>query len=330
MPKSDNAKIFFYFVLIAALILPLAVQNGCRQQRAKTYTVGIINPSAGLQEVVTGFKGGMEKLGYNEGNNIIYLYDGPLSGMENVDAKVREMLGRKVDLIYSLTTPATKKLKEALDGTNVPGVFGPVHDPVRSGIVKSLSEPGGQLTGVKVRGSTPKAMDWLRAIVPGVKRIYVPFHNTDDAARMTVDDLRETAAKFGIQVITENATNAGELERSLKNIPPDTDAIWMTCSHMLLSNVDKIVRSAASRGIPTASSTHSPYRRGILMSYGESDARLGEQVSRLVDKLLRGAVPAQVPVETADFFLGINLQTARAIDISVPLQVIKQADFIVR
>jgi putative ABC transport system substrate-binding protein len=181
-----------------------------------------------------------------------------------------------------------------------------------------------------VRGSTPKALDWLRQIAPRVKRIYVPFHLTDDAACQTVDDLRETAAKLDIQLVTENVTNVGELERALIKIPHNADAIWMTCSTLLLSNVDKIVKAAAARRIPSASSTHSPYKSGVLMSYGENDYHLGEEVSRLADKLLKGASPAQVPVETAEFFLGINLRTAQKLGIEVPPDVIRQADFLVR
>ncbi|MBI5632345.1 MAG: ABC transporter substrate-binding protein [Nitrospirae bacterium] len=321
---------FCLYIVIFCALLPISVLSGCEQRQNKAYSVGIINPGSGYDEVVKGFKAGMEKRGYSEGKNITYLYDGPLKNLNDADVRIKGMLAGNVDLIYSLTTPATKRVKAALAGTNVSAVFGPVHDPVSSGLVNSLANPGGQLTGIKVRGSTPKALEWLRAIVPAVKVIYVPFHITDDAACQTVDDLRETAAKFNIHLVTENVTNKKELETALMNIPHNADAIWMTCSNLLFSNVDKIVKAASARKIPTASSTHSPYRSGILISYGENDFHLGEDVSRLADKLLKGASAAQVPVETAEFFLGINLQTARAIGIKVPPEVIKQADFLVR
>ncbi len=329
MAGQKNIRAVFYFLLIASVVVAIFI-SGCQKRSEKTYVVGIINPSAGLADVVRGFKDGMEKRGYREGKNITYLYDGPLGGTEKVDAKINEMLTRNVDLIYSLTTPASKKLKAALDGKTVPGIFGPVFDPVQSGIVESLAHPGGRLTGVKVRGSTPKALEWLLAIVPNVKRIYVPFHSTDEAACETVVDLRETAAKFNIRIITENITTAQELEKALAHIPADSGALWMTCSELLYSNVGKIVEAAAARKIPTASSTHSPYKDGILVSYGENDVVLGGQVSRLADRLLKGAAPESLPVETAEYTLGINLKTARALGIEVPGDVLKQADHIVR
>ncbi len=329
MMAMKHKSVVWYALLVVGVIVT-AICLTCCQKSEKTYVVGIINPSAGLEEVVKGFKDGMEKRGYHEGRNINYLYDGPLGGTEKVDAKIKEMLSGKVDLIYSLTTPASRKLRDALAGKKVPGVFGPVFDPVASGIVKSLDTPGGRLTGVKVRGSTPKALEWLLAIVPGMKRIYVPFHHTDEAACATVADLRETARKFNIQIITEDITTTGELEKALAHIPADADALWMTCSELLYSNVGKIVQAAEARRIPTASSTHSPYKDGILVSYGENDFALGNQVSRLADKLLKGAPPETTPVETVEYSLGINLRTARTIGVTVPARVVQEADFLVR
>ncbi len=292
--------------------------------------VGIVNPSAGLQDVVTGFKEGMKKRGYQEGKNITYLYDGPLEGIEQVDAKINELLNQKVDLIYSLTTPATKKLKKALEGKDIPGVFGPVFDPVSSGIVESQANPGGNITGVKVRGSSAKALEWLMSIVPDVKRIFIPFHITDKAACQTVEDLQNTTSKFGFELITEEVTTSAELETALTRIPDNADALWLTCSHLLMSNIDKIVKAAAERNMPTASSTHSRLRSGILITYGENDRILGEQISRLADKVLKGADPGIVPVENAEYILVINLQTAGSLGIEVSEEVLKQADIIIR
>lgn len=328
--EKMSKNVMFHISCITVSLILLMINIACEPQNEKMYHVGIINPSAGLADVVSGFKQGMEKRGYHEGENITYMYEGPLDGVEHVDTKINEMLAANVDLIYSLTTPASKKLKKALEGTNTPGVFAPVFDPVSSGVVESMSRPGGQITGVKVRGSTAKALEWLLAIAPDVKRIFLPFHVTDKAACQTVEDLEETAAKFDIELVTEDVTNTGELENALAKIPDNVDALWLTCSHLLFSNVHKIVDAAAARKIPVASSTHSRQRSGILVAYGENDVRLGEQVSRLADKVLRGAHPDNVPVEHAEYILVINLQTARELGIDVPDSVLKQADIIVR
>lgn len=326
--KNKNLSILSsLFLCIAAIAL---LTYGCEIKEEKKYVVGIINPSAGLAEVVNGFKKGMEDLGYKENVNITYIYEGPLGGIDPVDAKIKEMLYSEVDLIYSLTTPASKKLKKALTGKYTPGVFAPVFDPVSSGIVDSLAKPGGQVTGVKVRGSTAKALEWLIAIIPDVKRIFLPFHITDKAACQTVEDLQATADKFNIELITEEVTSSEEIEIAMTKIPADADAVWLTCSHLLFSNVDKIVTAAKERNIPVASSTHSRHRSGILVAYGEDDIQLGRQAARLVNKILKGAQPGTIPVETAEYSLVVNLQTADNLGINVPDVVLKQADVIVR
>lgn len=323
-------NISIYSLLIVSFTVVLLFGYSCDFKKEKAYAVGIVNPSAGLVDVVKGFKEGMEARGYQEGGNITYLYDGPLGGTDTVDTAISDMLAKDPDLIYSLTTPASKKLKKALANTDIPGVFAPVFDPVSAGIVNSLARPGGQMTGVKVRGSTAKALEWLLKIVPDVKRIFVPFHITDKAAYLTVEDLQATAEKLNINLVTEDVTNTEELEAALTRIPVDTDAIWLTCSHLLFSNVDKIVQAAEERKIPVASSTHSRQRSGILVAYGEDDIGLGKQAARLADKLLKGTSPETVPVETAEYILVVNLETAAKLGINVPDTVLKQADVIVR
>jgi putative ABC transport system substrate-binding protein len=328
-------NISIYSSLIAYLTIILLFGYSCDFKKEKTYVVGIVNPSAGLVDVVKGFKEGMEDHGYHEGRNITYLYDGPLDGVESIDAEISEIIAKDPDLIYSLTTPASKKLNKALANTDIPGVFAPVFDPVSAGIVNSLARPGGQMTGVKVRGSTAKALEWLLKIDPDVKQIFVPFHITDKAAWdkaacLTVEDLQATADKLNITLITEDVTNTKELESALNRIPANTDAIWLTCSHLLFSNVDKIVKAAEEQNIPVASSTHSRQRSGILVAYGEHDIGLGKQAARLADKLLKGASPQNVPVETAEYILVINLETAAKLGITVPDTVLKQADDIIR
>lgn len=308
----------------------LLFSYSCDLKKEKTYVVGIINPSSGLADVVKGFKEGMEARGYVEGKNTTYLYDGPLQDINKVEPAVTDMLSKNADLIYSLTTPASRKLKKAITNTDTPGIFAPVFDPVNAGIVDSLARPGGQMTGVMVRGSTAKALEWLLAIAPDVKRIFIPFHITDKAACLTVEDLTETADKLGIKLITEDVTTTEELETALAGIPADTDAVWLTCSHLLFSNVDKIVKAAEDRKIPVASSTHSRKRSGILVAYGEDDVLLGKQAARLADKILKGKSPGMVPVETAEYILVVNLETAAKLGITIPDTVLKQADIIVR
>lgn len=327
--ETKNGWTALFLVSIISLSLLGTVVISCTQQPEKKYVVGIVNPNDSFEKIVTGFKEGMEERGYHEGKNIKYLYDGPLDNMGKADETINAMIAANVDLLYCITTPVTKKVKSALAGTKIPAVFGPVFDPVSGGIVESLARPGGLVTGVKVRGSSSKALEWFLSFVPGARRIFIPFHVTDTAAAGTVQDLEESAANFNIEFVKEEFTTVEELEKVLMRIPEDIDAIWLTSSHIIVGNIPKIVRAAVARNIPVAASI-SRIEEGILVSYGANHKLLSKQVARLADKLLKGASPATTPVETAEFYLGINMKTARNLGIRISDADLKKADYIFR
>ena len=135
-------------------VLLIAACVGCNHEplNGSTYTVGIVNLNEELDDVFLGFKKYLAEKGYEEGKNITYLYYGSRKDRADLETDLQGMIAQKVDLILSITTPATKKAKQMTSGTNIPVVFAPVFDPVESGIVQSLVRPGGNITGIKVGG----------------------------------------------------------------------------------------------------------------------------------------------------------------------------------
>jgi putative ABC transport system substrate-binding protein len=325
--RASRFLIPLFIILLLFPILPV----GCNSKiEHPPVVIAVINPSKGLVGVVDGFKEGMKQRGYLEGRNVTYLDQGPLEDdMSRVDAAIRQAVQQKVDLILTMTTPVTRRVKAAVAGTGIPVVFAPVFSPQESGIVEALTHPGGNLTGVKVRGSAMKALEWLKKIVPRAKRIFIPFHYTDDAASKTVEDLGVAAKKLEMELITVKVSDLSSLTKALESIPTDTDAVWLTCSHLIFSNIDKIVSASEARKLPVASST-GHQKRGVLLSYGEDEYQEGLQASRLADRILHGVSPTELPVETADYFLGINLESARKLDIKIPNDIVLQADYVVR
>lgn len=319
-----------YFLKISCLLLLTVLMGACGNGKnlKDQYRVGIVNPSRGLDGVVEGFKEAMAGRGYKEGVNITYIHDETLQGLKEVETQVREMIADNVDLIYTLTTPATRRAKEATASHNIPVLFAPVFSPDTSGIVASLSAPGGNVTGIRVRGSTAKALEYFMAVLPETKIIFVPFHYTDDAACMTVEDLREESGKVAVEIVTERVNSQEDIDALLADLPEDIDAVWLTCSHLLFSNAENIVAAATAKGIPVASSTHQR-DTGVIISYGEDNYRLGAQSSRMASSLLHGADPAHIPVETAEFYLGVNLKKARELGITVPDNIIKISQHVI-
>lgn len=319
----------FHVVLI--LFFAVLITVGCSKEapRAKRFTVGIVNPSSGLEGVVEGFKDGMAQRGYTEGKNITYIYDGALDSKEQITPAAQKIIASNVDLIYTLTTPGTKKVKEAAVGTGIPIVFAPVFSPVDSGIVDSLTRQSENITGIRVRGSSAKALEWLLAIVPSVKNIYIPFHYKDNAANQTVEDLSAAAEKLGINLTSSKLDTVEELDKVMANIPDNVDAVWVTHSHLIISNIEKIVEAANRKKLPVAASS-SLHEFGVLVSYGIVNYKLGQQASRLADQILKGASAKDLPIESSEYHLGINLQAGKELGIRVPDAILKQAEFIVR
>lgn len=315
----------YYVLVIYAICLAL---SGCNNSPPPAhYKIAIINPSQGLNNVVDGFMAGMKERGYRDGENVTYFYY--QVAMAEVHTAIADSKSKGVDLVYTLTTPATFMAKKALAGTGIPLVFAPVFSPVDSGIVDSLAKTGGNLTGLKIRGSTAKALGWLKAVVPDVKRLFVPFHYTDIAACMSLEDLNSAAGKLGVEVVTASFSTPEELMTVVGAIPDNIDVVWVTCSHMLYTHAREIVAAAMARNLPVATGAHVS-QSGVLVSYGDDNDRIGKQVSRLVDRILQGESPEDMSVETADYALTINLNTANKLGIHVPDEVLSQADIIER
>ncbi|MEN8263377.1 MAG: ABC transporter substrate-binding protein [Nitrospirota bacterium] len=326
MKNTKKTHIPLFLLLIAIVITVLLVNFACKPEKEKMYVVGIINPHAEARESGKGFISKMKEFGYVEGENITYIKH---ESKENIDDALKEMVAKNVDMIFTYTTPAAKKAKQFTANTNIPVVF-ILFDAVEAGLVKSLSQPSGNLTGIQLRGSTAKSVEWLTAVGPDIKNMFVPIVYDTKAASLTLDDIKKGAAKLNVNIIVSESSTVEELHESLSSIPEDIDAIFIPHSILIEANLETIIDRAIELKIPLASSGHEHFRIGTLVCYGPEDTISGEQAARLADKILRGEPPGYVPVETSEFFLGINLQTARDIGIEVPEVVLKQANFIVR
>ena len=188
---------FVHAIIFASLVFVLL---SCQQPpvHKKNYLIGIVNPNQGSREMNRGFKEGLAQNGYIEGENTTFITS--TSSFE-LDQAIQDMIARNVDLIFAVTTPAAQKAKEATQGKNIPVVFA-IQDPVASGLVKSLANPEGNLTGIQIRGSVPKALEWMLNVSPGIKNIFVPIKFDTKAARQSLEDLRAATYLFCTQFLS--------------------------------------------------------------------------------------------------------------------------------
>ena len=292
----------------------------------KTSTIGVVNYYAALEPVLAGFKDQMAALGYVEGNNVTYIYHGLLENdPEVLGGEVKRLLDQKVDLLLTMGIPPTLAAKRA--GTHIPMVFASVMNPVKEGIAESVSHPGGNMTGVQVINGAPKAMEWLLTLVPGTQTVYVPYHPDDRVATAIVKSLPDAAARLGVALVLDKVYTLEAGVAAIAALPKAT-AILLIPTPRLASRMSVMRKLAVERGIPIGA--YSFPVEDVLFTYGTNQADQGKQAARLAEQVLKGKKPGDLLVETAEYFLRINLKTATAIGLDIPDGLLRQADMVIR
>jgi putative ABC transport system substrate-binding protein len=297
---------------------------------AKTYTIGAVNYYTVLEPVLMSFKAQMATLGYVEGKNITYIYHGVLaSDPAVIDDEVKRLLAQKVDLLLTLGTLPTLAAKQAVRGTNIPVVFAPVINPVEQGIVESVATPNGNMTGVQTFNGVSKAMEWLLKLVPGTQTIYVPYHFQDRVAVTIVKSLPEVAALLGVKLVLDEVHAPEDVMTVIESLPKDA-AILFIPAPGLASGLSAMRNLAMARSIPAGMYTAVMPAEDVLFSYSTNPLDQGQRAARLVDQILKGKKPANLLVETAEFFLSINLKLATNLGLDIPDAFLRQADRVIR
>jgi putative tryptophan/tyrosine transport system substrate-binding protein len=317
---------FVNLLVISGLLL-----TGCGgAPKTKTYIIGVVNPSLNQEDTVKGFKEGMTELGYVEGKNITYIYDGPVSA-DKLDAVAQGLVQAKVDLILAITTSATKAAQKATAGTDIAVVFIPVTDPVGAGVVASLTKPGGNITGVTPATQEGKRLEWLLQVAPTIKQIYIVYNPEDQSPVLALKTVNETAAKLGVELITREVSTTEEAMVAFKNIPREADAIFFLPDSMVNARGADPYKLATEFGLPTSGPNVATVNDGALTAYGvDLTIAARQQAARLASQILRGTKPADLPVETTQLFSAINLKTAQAIGLDIPDDILRQANIIIR
>ena len=306
----------------AAVACPLAARA---QQTSKRPTVAFLLPSSSSGEVV--FTERLGELGWIEGRNVAIEYHWSEGRPERVAEIAAELVQKKVHVIVTYGG-AVATLKQAT--TSIPIVL-IAYDPVGSGLVASLSRPGGNVTGLSMQGpeSAGKRLELLRQLVPSLRRLAILFPADYSAAGLEKDNVQTMARNLGLEVEPH-----GTPTRRAEDIAPVFDALkgkadaLYVISHIY--NGARIAALALNMRLPTTFEHATPVRAGGLMSYGPDGTHLYRRAADFVDKILRGAKPGELPIEQpTKFNLAINLKTAEALGLSVPPELLTIADEVI-
>jgi ABC-type uncharacterized transport system substrate-binding protein len=327
--RETMKKAFISLFIVMAVLTVVLLNNSCRKPvERKSFTVGVLNPNPGTWDICRGFMEGLKESSEAKGNNINFI-ESKCESPCDIDAALKTLLEKNPDMIFTVTTPATKKTKKITKGKNIPVIFA-MYDPVGSGVITSLPRPGGNYTGIQIRGSVPKALEWLLTLAPEIKHIFVPIKFDTKAAKQSLAELRDTAEYFGIRLTVKELDTQEELDEALASIPEDVDAIFLLNSILISANAKKIADEAIKRKLPSGAASSSRIDNGVLISFGINRSRIGKQAARLAHMILQGESAGDIPSEIADFYLGLNLQTATKTGIAIMDEIIVQADDVIR
>jgi putative ABC transport system substrate-binding protein len=245
-----------------------------------------------------------------------------------IEREIESLLAQDVDMLFTAGSAITLKARRAVSGKAIPVVFAAVASPVERGVVDSIPQPGGDLTGVQVGLEIPKALQWLVTIVPGAKKVYVPYNPDEEVSTITLAALDKAAAQLGIQIIGGQVHSVEEAVVAIESLPEDVGAVFRIPSPTLDSRNDELSRAAIRRRLPMGAGL--PLDEAVLFTFAADMFAAGKQAARLAGRIREGVDPADLPVESAEIFLAINLKTAEAIGLDIQDTILLQADTIIR
>jgi ABC-type uncharacterized transport system substrate-binding protein len=320
---------FITLVGAASLAWPLAA----RVQAAKIPRVGFLGNSTAALEInlISSFRDGLRALGYEEGRNIIIEYRWAEGKYERFPTLVTELLASNVEVLVTAGTPASLAIKKAT--TTVPVVMIAVGDPIGTGLVPSLAQPGGNLTGLSsiAPDLEGKRLELLREILPKLSHVGM-FINSGNAFHSTSLQQARTAAqtlRIMLQVLDVRSSEDldGAFAALVKERP---EALLILADRVFLHNRARMMDFAAQQRLPNVNAYRELAEAGGLMSFGPSYEEMHRRAATYVDKILKGAEPADLPIEQpTKFTLVLNLKCAKMIGLTVPPSLLARADEVI-
>jgi len=320
-------------ILVVLCALLFADHGSVDAQQLKKARIGYLAAVSAAADAprLAAFRQTLRELGYVEGQNVVIDYRHEDRAFERLPALAAELVALNVDVLVAVTTNAAIAAAKAAGST--PVVFMGVTDPVAAGLVDSLARPGGNTTGITNMAAvlTGKRLAFLKAIVPNVSRLAVLW---DPQAPGSIPQWKESQAparELGLQVYSMEVSAADRYETAFNEaIGAGNTAVWVTLNPLANSNQKRIAQLAIDRRLPTICARSDYVENGCLVAYGPGYSIEGRDGARYVDKILKGAKPAYLPVEQpTKFELVVNLHTARQIGIAIPQAVLLQADKVI-
>jgi len=314
-------------VLSLGLFAPLALEA---QDARRLPLIGLLEPNGPRPAWVEAFRQGLRALGYGEGRNIlIEVRTGKTA--QDTPRLLAELIALKVDVLVTFSTPAVLAAKTATSTIPIVGISG---DPVLTGLATSLARPGGNVTGLAIVTSELelKNLQLLKEAVPRVTRVGILWNPDNPVWAHLFENLQRAASTLGVTLLPLDVRNVAELEDAFTRATrQNAGALLVVNDGVLIAHRARLAGFAVRSRLPAISGSRLTTEAGGLMSYGADIRDMLRRAATHVDKILKGAKPAELPIEQpTKFELVINLKTAKQIGLTIPPEVLARANRLIK
>jgi putative tryptophan/tyrosine transport system substrate-binding protein len=312
----------------AGLVLPLGVRA---QQTARPAVIGVLHPGAPPDPWLEGLRQGLRDLGYVEGRNMVVEYRWAEGKGERLEGLAQQLIDRKVDVIVIMTGPAVIAARRRT--TTVPIVMAVSGDPIGIGVAASLARPGGNVTGLSLMSADLAGLRLavLKEAVPEAKRVGVLYNPAEPPTAQEMRDSDAAAQRLGVTLQPLEARTGDDLELAFARAAAERVDALITFAHgFAFVHRGRIADLAARNRFPVMYGWREYAEAGGLMAYGPNVTSMLGRAASYVDRIIKGANPADLPIEQpTKFELVINLKTAKALGITVPPSLLARADEVI-
>ena len=320
-----------FTLFLAILILALAQLTGA-QNKPTMPRIGVLHAGTPPDVNADIFLDGLRQLGYSDGKNISIEHRFAQGQSDRLPELAKELVQTKVNGMFGLGAPAAVALKQATK--TIPIVFVTTTDPIGIGIVASLAHPGGNITGITLQASDlwPKRLELLKEVFPKLSTVAMLWNKGYGGMALEARATENVAGPLGVVLLDRGLNDANELDSALASIAKDRpDAFLALMDPVLIGYRKRILDFLERNRLPAIFQSDEWVEAGGLMSYGPRADDALRRAAALMDKILKGAKPADIPVEQpTKFELVINLKTAKQIGVTIPDSVLYRADRVIK
>jgi putative ABC transport system substrate-binding protein len=323
-------------IIVATLGIFMAAwfQIADAQQPGKVSRIGYVSSTgtAASDASFAALRQGLHDLGHIEGKNILFEYRGAQGKPDRIPVLMAELVQLRMDLLFCPNLPAIHAAREATK--TIPIVIVSNVDPVELGIVESFAHPGGNITGLTLQSLdlSGKRLELLKEIFPKLKRVALVWNTGDQSMNLITKQIQAAAPPLGLTLQPYGVRDPDDFGGIFEKISQNpTDALFSVADRLISSQRKQILEFGVKSKIPTMFDSAPAVEAGALMAYGPSRAEVSRRAAVYVDKILKGAKPADLPVEQpTKFELIINLKTAAQIGLTIPQTVLMRADRVIK